>query len=176
MEKEQVNYKIIILFVVVIVCVCLFSFFVSPQSDDDQNSSYEVDKIIANAQKESEAIPDNEKKDFPSITVDEYLQMYEGSENQIILLASPNCSYCQIAEPIIRHLAYQYDINISYLNPDEFKGNDKTKFIQSDEMFSEGYGTPFLFIVSSSKIVDKIDGLTDTQHYQSFFKQHGYIK
>ncbi len=31
-------------------------------------------------------------------------------------------------------------------------------------------------IVANNKIVDSVDGVTDTNHYEEFFKKNGYIK
>ena len=55
-----------------------------------------------------------EKGDFIQIDINQYLEMYNGSEKQIILIARPTCHYCQIAEPILQNLVYEYKLNINY--------------------------------------------------------------
>ena len=50
------------------------------------------------------------------------------------------------------------------------------KGIVSDEFFKEGYGTPILLVVGEGKIIDKVDGLTDSAHYVDFFKRNEFIK
>ena len=131
--------------------------------------------IVTNAQKESEAVKDDEKKEFTQINVDKYLEYYAGEENKIILVARPTCHYCQIAEPILQNISFKYNIEINYLNTDEFSDDDQTKFINSDDTFKDGFGTPFLLIVSNNKIVSSVNGLTDEDHYISFFKTNGFI-
>ena len=102
--------------------------------------------------------------------------MYNGSEKQIILIARPTCHYCQIAEPILQNLIYEYKLNINYLNTDNFEENDQQTLINSDEKFSNGLGTPTLVVVGEGQIYDNVDGLTDKAHYKEFFKKNGYIK
>ena len=59
---------------------------------------------------------------------------------------------------------------------DEFSEEDNQKFMESDEFLGEGVGTPLLMNVGNEKIIDKVDGLTDSAHYIQFFKDNGYIK
>lgn len=176
-EGQHTNKKSIILAIVALIFVCGLSFFISmtKTSDDDSSGGEDVAAIIERAQRESKAISLEEQKDLESIDVDKYLEIYAGDNNQLVLLATSSCSYCQIAEPIIKHLAYQYNIPIYYLDPNQFTDDDESRFVQSNEMFHEGFGTPLLLLVSSSKIVDKIDGLTDTKHYKKFFETYDFI-
>lgn len=138
--------------------------------------SENVDEILSNAQKESSNVKEEEQKDLPEINMDTYLEYYNGEEKKIVLLARPTCSYCQIAEPIIKKVAKDYDLAIDYLNTDNFKDDDTQKLINSDEFFKEGYGTPILLVVGEGKIIDKVDGLTDSAHYVDFFKRNEFIK
>ena len=173
------NKKLAIILIIVIVLLVIVSACIggkSKSSTPNKSSSTDAETILTNAQNESSAVKDKEKKDFTQINVDKYLEYYAGSENKIVLLARPTCHYCQIAEPIIQNIAYKYDIDINYLNTDNFSDDDQKKFINSDDTFKNGYGTPYLMIVANNKIVDSVDGVTDTNHYEEFFKKNGYIK
>lgn len=158
---------IILLVVLLIVCASI-----NPNSKYSNNST----SIIENAIEESSNIKEEEKKDFIEINVDEYLNKYNGEEKSIVLVARPTCNYCQIAEPIIHNIAYKYDLTINYLNTDNFQNDDSQRFIQSDEFFSNGFGTPMLLLVSNGKIDDMVDGVTDTKHYEEFLKNNSFIK
>ena len=105
-----------------------------------------------------------------------YLEYYAGSEGKLVLLARPTCSYCKIATPIIQSIMKEYNIEVSYLNTDNFTSDDQAAFVKSNEEFSNGFGTPMLLLVKENKIVDKIDGMTDSAHYIEFFQKNGYIK
>lgn len=181
MDKNNKALKVILIVIGVIV-VCLFSFFASLDSSNKKSSSSsnssnseDVNAIIERAKSESGAVKTDERKEFNSIDISKYLELLSGSDNSLILIARPTCGYCQIAEPIIQNIAYKYGIDINYLNTDDFEDDDESKLISSNEYFSEGYGTPILLIVSNGDIVDKVDGLTDTENYIKFFTSYGFI-
>ena len=175
------KYVKIGLIILAVVLVFVLAFAVDSNNTTTNTSSEETElsedaeTIIAKSQEESAAVKESEKKEFAQIDVNTYLSYLNGSEAQIILLARPTCGYCQIAEPIIQNAAYEYNIDINYLNTDNFQAEDTQNFINSNEIFQEGFGTPFLFIVKDGGIIDMIDGLTDKAHYIEFFKKNGYI-
>ncbi|MCI8569664.1 MAG: hypothetical protein HFJ11_06810 [Bacilli bacterium] len=181
MQKNQKTMVYVLIGAFIIILG--FSFFVGTEDTNNNtknNGKYEIseepNKILENAQNESKKVKEEEQKELTEINIDKYLEYYQGSENKIILIARPTCSYCQIAEPIIRKIAKEKDLEINYLNTDNFENDDEAKLVKSDEFFNEGFGTPLLLIVKDNKIVDKIDGLTDTAHYTEFFKTYGFIK
>ena len=171
------NKILVILGIVLAVILIIICSMVGTDSNNTKTDKVMEDgqTIVTNAQKESEAVKDEEKKEFTQINVDKYLEYYAGEENKIILVARPTCHYCQMAEPILQNISFKYNIEINYLNTDEFSDDDQTKFVNSDDTFKDGFGTPFLLIVSNNKIVSSVNGLTDEDHYISFFKTNGFI-
>lgn len=177
-KKEILKWVFILSFIVILV----MSFFVgsNDESSSKKGSGNELTEdanvIIANAQKESSSVKDGEKKELSEIRMDTYLEYFNGSEDKIVLIARPTCQYCQVAEPIIQNVAFENDLDIYYLNTDNFEGEDEANLVRSDDFFSEGFGTPLLLVVKDGKIVNKVDGLTDKAHYIDFFKNTGFIK
>ena len=147
----------------------------SDNSNSSTTSSSSASDMTSRAQEESANVPDDEQKDFNDIDIDEYLDLYDGSEDSIVLFSRPTCGYCQIAEPILHHIAYQYKLTINHVNTDEMSSDDETKLVESDEYFSDGFGTPLLVVVSNGEIVDMVSGLVDTENYVKFFTKHGFI-
>ncbi len=175
MDKKKIFY---IIGAVIFVALVVISIVISPK-DNGSGSNYKSENptaIMANAQSESAAVQDSEKGEFAQIDVDTYLAYLAGSEGKLVLVARPTCSYCQIAEPIIQKIIHDYNVEISYLNTDNFEGDDQVNFINSADAFKEGFGTPMLLLVKDGGIVDTIDGLTDTSHYVDFLKNYGFIK
>ena len=148
----------------------------SDNSNSSTTSSSSASDMTSRAQEESANVPDDEQKDFNDIDIDEYLDLYDGSEDSIVLFSRPTCGYCQIAEPILHHIAYQYKLTINHVNTDEMSSDDETKLVESDDYFSDGFGTPLLVVVSNGEIVDMVSGLVDTESYVSFFTDNGFIK
>ena len=174
MNKSE-KYGLIGILVILIVLLIISS-VVNVNKKDNTKLSNDSDVILENAQNESDAVKDSEKGEFTQIDMNGYMEMYRGTEKQIVLIARPTCHYCQIAEPIIQNLIYKYNLPINYLNTDNFGENDEQTLTQSNELFSSGVGTPTMVIISEEKIIDSVDGLTDTAHYIDFFKRNGYIK
>lgn len=147
----------------------------SDNSNSSTTSSSSASDMTSRAQEESANVPDDEQKDFNDIDIDEYLDLYDGSEDSIVLFSRPTCGFCQIAEPILHHIAYQYKLTINHVNTDEMSSDDETKLVESDDYFSDGFGTPLLVVVSNGEIVDMVSGLVDTENYVKFFTKHGFI-
>lgn len=170
MKKKTIG----IIGVVALVIILLIGATIKPKEKD--NSLSNSGDILTNAQIESQNVKENEQKEFTEISVSDYMNIYNGGEKALVLVARPTCGYCQIAEPILHNIAYKYDININYLNTDNFSEEDSSTFVNSNTQFAEGFGTPMLLVVSNSNINDIVDGLTDTAHYVEFLKKNGIIE
>lgn len=170
------NKEIYIVIGIIVVALILVLALGKKDTNSSEKQQEEPQNILERAQSESTSVKDNEKKELTQISVTDYLDYYNGEESKLVLVARPTCHYCQIAEPIIQNLAYKYDIDIYYLNTDNFTGDDEQNFTSSNEMFQNGFGTPLLLSVGNGSIIDTVDGLTDSDHYVEFFKENGYIK
>lgn len=170
--------KIIIIGTIcLIVVLCVVVVFAGKAGNKEKlEMSNDANVIVENAEKEAAAVTEGSKKAFTNIDVAKYLELYSGSEVSLVLLARESCYYCNIAEPIIQSIMKEYNIDIYYLNPDEFTDETKQQFIDSNEKFADGFGTPMLFLVGNDSIIDVVDGLTDKAHYVQFFKLNGFIK
>ena len=111
---------IIITVVIVVVLVLAFTIENNKKTETTSEYSNDVSVILSNAEKESAAVTEEEKIEFPQIDVDTYLDYLNSEEARIILLARPTCHYCQIAEPILQKMAKDYNLTIYYLNTDNF--------------------------------------------------------
>ena len=172
------NIYIGIAAIALVIILLIVSCSIKPKNNGTEKEvlSNDAETIIANAQRESESVQANEQGDFTNINITQYLDYFNNSEKQIVLVARPGCSYCQIAEPIIKNIIYEYKVNINYLNTDDFSEEDNNNFISTDESFAEEFGTPTLLAINEGKITDKIMGLTDHAHYVDFLKRNGYIE
>ena len=173
--KEKEKFFIIGIVIMMVVLLFVSCFVGGKKTEMSTKLSNDSDEVYENAQKESTSIKSSEKKDFIQIDVKSFITYLEGSEQKIVLVARPTCQFCQIAEPIIQHVAYKYDLDINYLDTDNFSDDDSDTFFNSNELFQDDFGTPTLLIVKDNDIVDSV-GLTDFAHYVDFFKKNGYIK
>lgn len=170
------NKKVLTIGGILLALILLIILFNIEPNGKEKKEKEDLYQIINNAQEESNNITEEEQKELKEIRVSEYLELLGGTENNMVFVGRPTCSYCQIATPIVKNIAYKYDLEINYLNTDNFEDEDGNNFINSSENFKEGFGTPMLLLVRDHKIQDMIDGLTDTKHYIEFFKKYGFIK
>lgn len=188
-KMNERNKKIILGIVIAIgvILLCALCYFASSattnkagdsyqESDTNSSGSSSVEDMTSRAQEESANVSEDEKKDFEDIDVDTYLDLYKGDEKAIVLFSRPTCGFCQIAEPILQHISYQYDLTINHINTDEMDSDDSTNLVESNDYFSDGLGTPLLMVVSNGEIVDVVSGLVDTASYVGFFTDNGFIK
>ena len=174
--KNKELFIVIGIIIVSLILIFAFSSGNKSKSNNLTTDSNDVNSILENAEKESESVKSNEIKELNNINVSDYLEFYAGEESKLVLVARPTCHYCQIAEPILQNIAYKYDLEINYLNTDDFTEEDDKRFTESDESLKNGIGTPLLLNVGDNRIIDRVDGLTDSNHYIKFFKDNGYIK
>lgn len=142
----------------------------STSGNDSSGNTLEI------ATKEAGEINDDERTSPNEISIDDYLDLYNGSQNSIVLLSRPTCSYCKIATPILENIIYKYNVKINYLNIDNLGDDDVAKLVSSDDYFSQGYGTPLLLVVGDGKISDQVEGLTTKSEYISFFKENKFME
>lgn len=119
---------------------------------------------------------------FTEINIDNYLEKMADATPSIIYIARPGCSWCQKESPIIRKIGSTYDLEIFYLNTDDFF-DDTTrqytesgyKFMASAEKYKDGWGTPNTIIVGNGNIIDGVFGYVEANELVELFKNNGFI-
>jgi len=158
-KKIKIMIGILLGVALIVVCFCL-----NPDTEEN-NLLTDPEMILANAEEQSSAITEEEQKDFIESTVSEFLEKYQQAEASAFLISRTGCQYCQIAEPILKKIAKEYDIDIYNLNTVTFSEEDIENFKNSHEIFQGNFGTPFLMVIQNGDIMVYQDGLTDYEHY-----------
>ena len=119
---------------------------------------------------------------FTDITIDEYLELMNSGDKKVVYVARPTCSYCQLESPIIKKIGSKYNLEIYYLNTKWFFDEEKQdytedgrKFMSSNEVYKEGWGTPNTIIVQNGDIVDGIYQYVEEKELLDFLKTNGII-
>ena len=125
---------------------------------------------------------DTKTFEYTNITIDEYLEKMKGEEKSIIYVARPDCSYCVKESPIMKRLGAEYDLEIFYLDTSSFidyEAQDYTedgyKFINSSEVYKEGFGTPNTIIVQNGEIIDGVYQYVELNELKELFERNGFI-
>ena len=168
MNKTRTIFIVILVIMAILAAVAI----IFSVTKDDRSAK----KLIGDSSKEADEIDSKHMRDFKIIDVDKYLELYKSDKTSVIILGRAGCEYCSIAEPILKNISYEYEVDFYYLSIDTFSGDDSTKFLESDEYFKEkgGVNTPTVLIVNKG-IVDMNVGLDDTEGYENFFKENNII-
>lgn len=156
-NKENIIKSICV--VVVILAVGVFAYFTSDSYTNDIQTA-----------------------EFISITIDEYLELMKSEEKQIVYIARPTCSFCLKQSPILKSITGKYDLTVYYLDTTDFWDSelqdyteDGYKFINSAEVYKEGYGTPNTIIVQNGEVVDGVFQYVESGELVNLFKNNGFI-
>ncbi|MDD3048793.1 MAG: hypothetical protein PHQ89_02225 [Bacilli bacterium] len=103
-------------------------------------------------QKEVETV--DYTKDFNSITVEDYLNLYKGSKKSYIYIGKTSCSYCEQINPILSEIVSESGIIINYLNLEDITEADYNTLISSTKLLQGEWGTPTLLIVQNSEVLN----------------------
>lgn len=124
---------------------------------------------------------------FNNITIDEYLELMSKNQKddtkQIVYVASPSCSYCNMETPILKKIVGKYELQVNYLNTEKFYDASKEdytedgyKFINSSDIYKNGYGTPNIIIIQNGEIIDGIYQYAEASQIEELFKNNNLIK
>ena len=163
-KKEVKSYKKTIAIIALIVVLFAVLFGIS----ESNNKSFS----------KPENFSESEQEDLNAINVDDYLVLKAGSDISVIYIARPTCSHCANQTPRMKYIKYKYDVEINYLNTDDFdaEGVDYQKLVSSDSFFDEGFGTPTILIVQNDRILDSIAGESSVSNVVELLKKYDLIK
>ena len=168
-NKKKIGIAILMLGLLILIILAF-----TVHKEDDFLSD-DPDTILENAQQESKEAEGKKLKEHKKINIETFYKYYEGKKTKLILFARPTCEYCSIAEPILKSLSYQYNIDINYINTEELTTANQEELLALDEFF-KSLKTPTLMIVKDKNIVDFVKGLTDRAHYKDFLRKNKIIK
>lgn len=147
---------------VLVVLVIALAFGVSNNSNSD-SSSDDYEEVAL------------EEAGFNEVTLDEYLELINGSEKSIVLVARPTCSYCEAFAPILSEAKDELGLTINYIDTDKFSDDDWTTFNASLDYLSENkWGTPLTLIVQNGEVVDVNQGYVELETIETFFTDNGF--
>ncbi len=116
-----------------------------------------------------------EEAGFNEVTLDEYLDLVNGSEKSIVLVARPTCSYCELFTPVLKKAMEDMNLTINYVNTDNFSEEDWGTFTDSlDYLSTEEWGTPLTLIVQNGDSVAENNGYVELNSIKEFFKNNGF--
>ena len=107
-----------------------------------------------------------------------YLEKFEekfvSEEQQLVLLARENCSYCQMFTPLLNYMAEKYGFEYLYVDTNKLTDKALSSILEKLKVDEDDFGTPHLSLVKAGAVIDDIPGYADEQKLLQFLKEHGY--
>lgn len=116
----------------------------------------------------TEPLPEGQSKELKYISYTEFEEVMNNEQPTFVMVGSPRCSWCTYETPIVEHIAYLYNVELMYLNTDEFTTAEKNKLQALDTTFT---GTPSHYIVQNGKIINILPGAHTQAELEKFLKE-----
>lgn len=139
--------------------------------DKVEENQKDVNPLLA----EGEVLDDTKMKELTEITYSDYDKALKSKkETTVIYLVSDNSYWNQYETPILKSVAYQYNLDIKYLNYDNLKEEEISAITKLDENITKD--TPALLIVNNKKLVASQTTPASTSGLVSFLTENKIIK
>lgn len=146
----------------------------------DKLSGLTTFKDLFDFAKKYELIPSDSKLNLNYIGYSEFRKLIKSDTNEVIILATSSCQYCQAEHPILNEIAKETGAKINYMYLDyAFSSQEEyDSFMNSLDWLKENsdFGTPTTLIVNSKKVVAELSGYRSKDEVISFYKDNGIIK
>ena len=120
-------------------------------------------KYVYQEQKEQELI---------NIDYSKFVELYNASSKSIIIIGSNYCSHCIEFKLVMKKASYLYNTNVYFFDISTLTTNERSEFNKLKYIKEDFKGTPTTILVSSSNVIDSIQGYKSDVEY--FFKNNGY--
>lgn len=124
--------------------------------------------VISNIELENGS-NNNDNSLLKEISIDQYFELIEEDENTYIFVGSPSCPHCVNIKPHLIEITKELNIEITYLNLNTFSQDDYNRFIESNDILKEDWGTPLLLIFNNGKLKDYFMGYDNYETIKAFY-------
>lgn len=167
MERQLKNLQI---WIYVITGLLIFNTIILFISLKDPNNS-------TTPETESEESYDYDVSMFDTITADEFVEAYNGSEMKVVYFGRATCGFCVQFLPVLQQAQEEYGYTTLYVDISTIDADGESKISELNSYLSETYGqTPNVVIVQNGQIVDYNLGYTDYSTFASMLESNGFTK
>ena len=119
------------------------------------------------------------------IDYDDYKELLEDDNVNIVVVGQSACIYCNRVKPILNNISKAYKIDINYFNVNEQNNDDLKEFFEelpklgfdSDTLIKdETFNMPTVLIIEDGKIVSYLENEHNLEEYISYFKENSVIE
>lgn len=171
-EKVVITILIVIVFVLAIFFIsnkisdCSFGNYCKKVEENNKNTN----PLLANG----EVLDETLMKELSEITYSEYQKALKDKKNQTVIYLSSDSSYwTQYETPILKSVAFEYNLDIKYLAYDKLSEKEIEEITKLDSNISKE--TPAVLIVKNKKLVASKTTPLTISNFVDFFNEQGVI-
>lgn len=103
------------------------------------------------------------------ISYTDYQELVESGEAFIVIIERTGCSYCQLYMPIVKEVAEEKKIAITYIDTENLSEEDFEELSSTNAYLKKNqWGTPTTLFMIGEKVVDSISGYVQKEEFESF--------
>lgn len=109
------------------------------------------------------------------IDYNNFLELYRGTTNSVVVIAKPNCD---MYKSLLDDIAFYNDINIYYLDISNMTNREYNSMLNTIDYFkgNSAWSIPATLIVRNSKTIATLSEHTDTKDILDFLKKYMEVK
>ena len=118
---------------------------------------------------------------FTEISTNNYADVVNSSDLQLIFMGRSSCTYCQAFLPILQQVQKEYGYKTNYLNIEEITSDEEInkifRFDNEDKVIKNNFGsTPMVVVFKKGKLVNMWLGYDDYDKFVQFVEECGFTK
>lgn len=117
------------------------------------------------------------KAGFSEITYSEYEEKLNTEAPFIVVIVQDGCGHCDNYKPVLKEVAKEYNLPISYINLSNLSNEDYVALGNSNSYLKKGgWGTPTTLFMYGNTVVDLIGGAVEKDEFVEFAKEYFLIE
>ncbi len=103
------------------------------------------------------------------ITYSEYANMVNEGKAFIVIIERAGCSYCQLYMPIVKEVAEEKKVAITYIDTDTLTEEEFNSLSTTNAYLKRNkWGTPTTLFMLGDRVIDTIDGYVEKATVENF--------
>ena len=162
MEQQLKKLQVCVYIIIVLLLVNTIALFASLKDPSDTTTETENTYDVSM---------------FKTISADEFVEAYKGSELRVVYFGRSTCGYCVQFLPTLQQAQADYGYTTLYVDIEALDSEEVSKITGLDSYLSETYGqTPNVVLVQNGQIMDYNLGYTDYETFASMLEKNGFTK
>ncbi len=137
--------------------------YVVSENTGDRSKDKEAIETKNPLLEQGEVLDEEKQKELVATSMTDLKNLLENQEKRLVMLGTETCYWCIQQKPILKSVAYQYDIEIGYMDL-TLLTNEEDAELRSLHESLQAFGTPTFIVVDQGNVADvEVGGMTSSQ-------------